>query len=252
MIFASRIAIAFVLVLPTRPLWGGGWIKVPDLNFTQRLGITVENPADADADSVLVHAVLADLAKTLPDARPGQLAVVDPTMNKTPARDRANEYFVPFQIDNGVLAFALPLCAHEKKDLFIYTSPAVLNMPGFPVKTGWDNRFAYRSFENNLMGFRMETGPGANTTGMAIDLFGKTAQGKGVRLQEIYEAGHDSYHKLQYWGIDCLKLGPVPAWAASTSSSVICLAGQAAIRRSSNAFTAGRSKRSCTSPDRSR
>jgi len=60
------------------------------------------------------------------------------------------------------------------------------------------------------MGFRMETGPGANTTGMAIDLFGKTAKGKGVRLQEIYEGGHDSYHKLQYWGIDCLKLGSSP------------------------------------------
>ena len=187
------------------------WIAVPELKFTQRLAITVENPSDVDTDSALAHIRVGDLAGKLPDAKDGQIAVADsePPQHK-PKPDRANEYFIPFQVNDGVLTFAAPLASREKKTLFIYTSPARLNMPGFPMKTGWDNRFAYRSFENNLMGFRLETGPGANTTGMAIDLFGKTAKGKGIRLGEIYESGHDSYHKLQYWGIDCLKLGSSP------------------------------------------
>jgi hypothetical protein len=46
---------------------------------------------------------------------------------------------------------------------------------------------------------------------MGIDAFGKTEKGKGLRLQEAYEAGHDSYHKLSSWGIDILKVGRGPA-----------------------------------------
>src|SRR5206468_7129343 len=121
------------------------------------------------------------------------------------------EYFVPFQISNDTLIFAVPLKAGEKKQLFIYTAPEHLNLPGFPPKTAWDNRFAYRSFENNLIAYRMETGPGANTMGLGIDSFGKTEKGKGLRLTEAYEHGHDSYHKLAYWGVDILKVGYGPA-----------------------------------------
>jgi hypothetical protein len=208
----SILAGAFLLaVFFSSPLPAKDWLKIDGLSpLTQRLSIVAENPSNVDNDSALLHIKLANLSSLLPDARAGQIVVVDPASTQKPKRERADEYFVPFQIDDGVLAFAVPLKANEKKPLFIYTAPSQLNLPGFPRKTGWDNRFAYRSFENNLMGFRMETGPGANTTGMAIDLFGKTAKGKGVRLQEIYETGHDSYHNLQYWGIDCLKLGSSP------------------------------------------
>jgi len=212
----KRFTLALVLLIgsvaPARAADNGNWLQLEGLGqLTQRLTVTVQNPADVDTDSALVHIKLSDLSSKLPNAKDGQVAVTYTEPPKTePKKDRANEWFVPFQVDDGVLTFAVPLKAGESKKLFVYTSPNKLNMPAFPPKTAWDNRFAYRSFENNLMAFRMETGPGANTTGMAVDLFGKTAKGKGLRLTEAYEAGHDSYHKLQYWGIDCLKLGSSP------------------------------------------
>jgi hypothetical protein len=186
------------------------WFRLPGAEFNQRQAVTVENTTDVPTDAALVHIPLADLQKTLPDAKANQLAVVEPG-TKPSARDRADENFVPFQVNHGVLRFAIPLKAHEKKQLYIYTAPQRVIMPGFPPKTAYDNRHAYRSFENNLMAFRVETGPGANTTGMGIDLFGKTKQGKGLRLQEAYEHGHDSYHKLAFWGMDVLKVGSSPA-----------------------------------------
>src|SRR5947207_6377799 len=110
------------------------WIAVPELKFTQRLAITVENPSDVDADSALAHIRLADLAGKLPDAKDGQIAVADSARPEPqPKKDRANEYFIPFQVNDGVLSFAVPLASREKKTLFIYTSPAKLNLPGFPM-----------------------------------------------------------------------------------------------------------------------
>ena len=190
------------------------WFELKDLGpLTQRVAVTVENPADVPVEAALVHIPMGDLRKLLPDAAPNKVCVVDPSANATtqPKRDRANEWFVPHQVSNRTLIFAIPLGAKEKKTLQIYSSPQPLNMPGFPPKTAWDNRYAYRSFENNLIAYRMETGPGANTMGFGIDAFGKTRQGKGLRLTEAYEHGHDSYHKLAYWGVDILKVGYGPA-----------------------------------------
>lgn len=189
---------------------GADWPKIEALNFTQRLAITVENPSDVPTGAGLVHIPLAELSKSLPDAKAGQVAVIDPT-TPTPKRDAADQYFVPFQTSNGTLIFSVPLKAHEKKQLFVYTTPdAKAPIPGFAMGTGYDSRHAYRSFENNYAAFRIETGPGSNTTGMSIDLFGKTAAGKGLRLAELYQNGHDSYHELQYWGVDILKVGNGP------------------------------------------
>src|SRR5207237_6914464 len=139
----------------------------------------------------------------------GQICVVDPA-HKPAKRDAADEEFVPFQVSDNTLIFSLPLKAHEKKQLHVYTSSQQLNMPGFPMGTGYDSRHAYRSFENRFAAFRMESGPGANTTGLAIDLFGKTREGKGVRLAELYQKGHDSYHTLPYWGGDISKVADGP------------------------------------------
>jgi hypothetical protein len=184
------------------------WPNIEGLGeLTQRQSITVENPADVPTEAALVHVALSELAKTLPDAKAGQVAVIDPAAEPA-KREQADRNFVPFQVSNETLIFAIPLQPHEKKQLFIYTSPARLNLPGFPAKTAYDSRHAYRSFENNFMAFRMETGPGANTTGMAIDSFGKTKAGKGLRLVEVYEQG--DYHKPQVWGVDILKLGSSP------------------------------------------
>ena len=187
------------------------WFELKDFGpLTQRVAVTLENPADVPVEAALVHIPMAELRKTLPEAVNGQVCVVDPA-HKPAKRDAANEEFVPHQVSQRTLIFAVPLAAKEKKTLHVYSAPAKLNMPGFPPKTAWDNRKAYRSFENNLIAYRMESGPGANTMGFGADAFGKTAKGKGLRLVQAYEGGHDSYHKLADWGVDILKVGYGPA-----------------------------------------
>jgi Domain of unknown function (DUF4861) len=187
------------------------WFELKDFGpLTQRVAVTVSNPADVPVEAALVHIPMADLQKVLPDAKADQLCVVDP-QHKPAKRDAADLEFVPHQVSQETLIFAVPLKAKEKKTIHIYTAPQHLNMPGFPAKTAWDNRHAYRSFENNIIAYRMETGPGANTMGLGIDSFGKTEKGRGLRLVEAYEHGHDSYHKLSYWGVDILKVGYGPA-----------------------------------------
>lgn len=212
-----RFAIAVVVVSlalvgaagPARA--ADAWFELKDFGpVTQRVAVTLENPADVPVEAALVHIPMADLRKTLPDARAGQVCVVDPA-HKPAKRDAAHEEFIPHQVNQRTLIFAVPLGPKEEKTVHIYTAPQKLNMPGFPPKTAWDNRKAYRSFENNLIAYRMETGPGANTMGFGADAFGKTAEGKGLRLVEAYEHGHDSYHKLAYWGVDILKVGYGPA-----------------------------------------
>jgi len=205
---------ALALVLGGTARAAEKWFDLKDLGpLTQRVAVTVENPADVPVQAALVHIPMGELRKLLPDAGPNKICVVDAAGNATtqPKRDRANEFFVPHQVSNRTLIFAIPLGPKEKKTVQIYTSSQPLNMPGFPPKTAWDNRHAYRSFENNLIAYRMETGPGANTMGFGIDAFGKTKAGKGLRLQEAYEHGHDSYHKLSFWGVDILKVGYGPA-----------------------------------------
>lgn len=206
-----RKALLSILTLAAlaSPAAAADWLKLEGITFTSRISVTVDNPNDAPVDAALVHIPLGDLAKLLPDAKPGQIGVVDPT-TPPPKRDAADKWFIPSQENAGQLIFSVPLKPHESRQLFIYTAPAKANLPGFPMGTGYDSRHAYRSFENRFAAFRMETGPGSNTTGMSIDLFGKTAAGIGLRLTELYQAGHDSYHDLQYWGVDILKVGNGP------------------------------------------
>lgn len=189
------------------------WFELKNFGpVTHRVAVTVENPADVDVDSALVHIPMNQLRKADPDCKYNQVCVVDPAADRSHIRrDAAELNFIPSQVNQKTLIFALPLKAHESKKVYVYSAPERLNMPGFPPKTAWDNRKAYRSFENNIIAYRMETGPGANTMGLGIDSFGKTKKGQGLRLQEAYETGHDSYHKLAYWGVDILKVGYGPA-----------------------------------------
>ena len=205
------VAISFAFCAHSRA--AEEWFELKDFGpVTQRVVVTIENPADVPVEAALVHLPLEELKKTLPDAKADNICVVDPAQDrKNIKRDAADQNFVPHQVSNYVLIFAVPLKAGEKKTIHVYTAPQRLNMPGFPPKTAWDNRHAYRSFENNLVAYRMETGPGANTMGFGIDSFGKTEKGRGLRLMEAYEHGHDSYHKLSYWGVDILKVGYGPA-----------------------------------------
>lgn len=214
MLLVTALAIGLVdFTAPARAA-DAPWFTLQDFGpLTQRVAVTVENPADVPVKAALVHIPMRELRQTLPDARPNTIAIVDPSANATtqPKRDRANEHFVPHQVSNRTLIFAVPLEPKQKKTLHVYSAPEPLNMPGFPAKTAWDNRYAYRSFENNLIAYRIETGPGANTMGFGMDAFGKTREGEGLRLQEAYEHGHDSYHKLADWGVDILKVGHGPA-----------------------------------------
>ncbi|MEO6437269.1 MAG: DUF4861 family protein, partial [Tepidisphaeraceae bacterium] len=203
-----------VAIIVTSARWSRAaepWFELKDFGaVTQRVAVTVENPADVPVEAALVHIAMDELRKTLPEAKIGQVCVVDPA-HKPAKRDAAELEFVAHQVSQRTLIFAIGLAPKEKKTLHVYSAPQKLNMPGFAPKTAWDNRKAYRSFENNLIAYRMETGPGANTMGFGADAFGKTAKGKGLRLVEAYEGGHDSYHKLAYWGVDILKVGYGPA-----------------------------------------
>jgi len=193
------MGLAFV---PTAHAADDEWAKVDTMKFWSRFPITVTNTSDAQIPAALVHVPLHDLDGS-------KVAVIDPATPK-PKRDAADLNFVPFQVSDKTLIFSVPLKPHETKNLFGYVSDTKLNMPGFAMGTGYDSRHAYRSFENKYAAFRMETGPGANTTGLAIDLFGKTKAGIGLRLVELYQQGHDAYHNLQYWGVDILKVGEGP------------------------------------------
>jgi hypothetical protein len=200
-----------VLSVSVRAADEAKWFELKDFGpLTQRVAVAVSNPADVAVEAALVHIPMADLQKVMPDAKADQVCIVDP-QHKPAKRDAADLEFVPHQVSQDTLIFAVPLKAGEKKTVHVYTAPQHLNMPGFPPKTAWDNRHAYRSFENNIIAYRMETGPGANTMGLGIDSFGKTEKGRGLRLVEAYEHGHDSYHKLSYWGVDILKVGYGPA-----------------------------------------
>ena len=200
-----------VLSLLISPADAADWFELKDFApVTERVAVTIENPADVPVEAALVHLPLSELSQKISDAKADQICVVDPETNPA-KRDAAELNFVPHQVSSETLIFAIPLEAKQKKQLFIYTAPQKLNMPGFPPKTAYDSRKAYRSFENNLIAYRMETGPGANTMGLGIDAFGKTKRGRGLRLVEAYEGGHDSYHKLAYWGVDILKVGYGPA-----------------------------------------
>jgi hypothetical protein len=209
---AMRLFLLVVVLLCLDPhARAADWFELKDFGpVTQRVAVTIENPANIPVEAALVHLPLSDLTRTLSGAKADQICVVDPE-TKPAKRDAAELNFVPHQVSSDTLIFAIPLKAKQKKQLFIYTALQKLNMPGFPPKTAYDNRKAYRSFENNLIAYRMETGPGANTMGLGIDAFGKTKRGRGLRLVEAYEGGHDSYHKLAYWGVDILKVGYGPA-----------------------------------------
>lgn len=198
---------AAALLLAATTARAADWPKIDGITFANRVGVTVENPSDVQDDAALVHVPIAEIAKVLPGAAPGHVALMDPASPLPPRRDQAQKFFVPFQEGEGNLIFSVALKPHEKRQLYIYASPDKPNMPGFAMGTGYDSRQAYRSFENRYAAFRMETGPGSNTTGMAIDLFGKTKEGVGLRLAELYQQGHDAYHNLQAWGVDTLKVG---------------------------------------------
>src|SRR5690349_765758 len=101
----------------------GKWFDLKDLGpVTQRLVVTIENPADVPVEAALVHVPLKDLQRALPDAKERQLCVVDPS-TKPARRDAADQAFVPFQISNGTLIFALALKPHETRQVFVYTAP---------------------------------------------------------------------------------------------------------------------------------
>lgn len=189
------------------------WFELKDFGpVTQRVAVTVENPADVRNEAAVVDLKMSDIRQVLPDAKRDQIVVVDPKTKPAP-REAANLNFVPFQVSHGELIFVLPLGAHEKKTVYLYTAPQRLDIPGFPAQTGYDSRKAYRSFENEFVAYRIETGPGANTTGMSIDCWGKTKKGRGLRNVEAYQGVGEGYHKMSYWGMDILKVGQSPGIA---------------------------------------
>src|ERR1043166_8501135 len=101
------IIVAVVVALVTVSARAADWFELKDFSpLTQRVAVTIENPADVANDAALVHIDLASLSKVLPDAKDGQVCVVDPK-HKAAKRDAANEEFVPAQVSENTLIFSL-------------------------------------------------------------------------------------------------------------------------------------------------
>src|SRR6059058_1333063 len=125
-----KFALLALVLLTCNLARAADWFDLKDFGpVTQRVAVTVENPADVPVEAALVHLPLGDLQKTLPDAKADQLCVVDPE-HKPAKRDAADLEFVPHQVSSDTLTFAVPLEAHGKKIVHIYTAPQRLNMPG--------------------------------------------------------------------------------------------------------------------------
>src|SRR4051794_25182682 len=79
------------------------WFELKDFGpVTQRVGVTVENPADVAVEAAVVHLPLKELQGKLQDAKEGQIAVVDPE-TKPAKREAADQNFVPAQVSGGTL-----------------------------------------------------------------------------------------------------------------------------------------------------
>ena len=192
------LALGVLLVLAAG-VHAADWFHLGSAQFTARVPVTIENPSEADNPAVPVNLLVSKLHQLMPDASAQTLAVAD-----------ESNVIVPFQISKlsqDHLLFVVPVKAHETKTVYVYAAKNPVEVPKFEPKTSTDIRQAYRSFENEFTAFRMEIGDKANTTGLAIDLFGKTREGQGVQLKNIYKS---EYHKRQPWGIDILKVGLGP------------------------------------------
>ena len=172
------------------------WFKHKDGEFDARVAVTIENPAQADHPGVAVSVTFVELRETLPMAARRNVAVADEQGEPVPSQSSAEW-----------LTFVVPVKAKEKKTVYVYGSKERIPLPKFETKTGTDMREAWRSFENEFMGYRVEVGEKAKTTGLAIDLFGKTKDGRGAILDRIYAS---DYHALQPWGIDVMKVSHGP------------------------------------------
>ncbi|HEX8524709.1 MAG TPA: DUF4861 family protein [Tepidisphaeraceae bacterium] len=205
----ARVLVALSVLLLARSLQAADWYKFGNVTFPERRTITVANATDAPVNGMPVRVELEKL-KVAEDAR-GTAVVVDPEAK--PAREgEMGGALVPHQVVKNVLTFSATLKPTKTKTFYLYTTAQEISGVSFKPQTSADIRpnHAYRSFENNKMGFRVEVGEGANTTGMAIDLFGKTKAGQqmgAILASRIYKS---DYHEMQDWGIDILKIGSSP------------------------------------------
>jgi hypothetical protein len=204
----------FVLVslLVVTPGYSAEWYTLGDVRFPERRAITITNSADVPVKGLGVRVALNALDVS-PEAR-GTAVIVDPS-GKPSREGEVGGALVPHQVVNAMITFSVSLKAKETKTYFLYTTAQEVKGVRFEPQTSVDIRpnHAYRSFENNKMAFRVEVGEGANTTGMSIDLFGKTKAGQAmgaILASKIYKS---EYHAMQDWGIDILKIGSSPGLA---------------------------------------
>jgi hypothetical protein len=195
-LFFSGCCALVSLALLSTPCFAADWFHIGDTHFAARLPITIENPADVDDPAVVFSMKLADLGEKMPAATKNTIGVADD-----------KHELIPVQAGNEWMTFVVPVKAHEKKTVYIYAAKSPVQLPRFEKKTGTDSREAWRSFENEFMAFRVEVGDKSKTTGLAIDIFGKTHKGRGAILKDIYAS---DYHKPQPWGIDVMKVSHGP------------------------------------------
>jgi hypothetical protein len=204
--------VGVICLFVVAPAFAVEWYALGDVTFPERRVVTIRNEADVAVMGMAVRIALKKM-EVGADAR-GTAVIVDPSGKPTREGERGGA-MVPHQVVNGVMTFSASLAPGETKTYYLYTTVQEIKGVRFEPQTSVDIRpnHAYRSFENNKMAFRVEVGEGANTTGMSIDLFGKSKAGQemgAILASKIYQS---EYHEMQDWGIDILKIGSSPGLA---------------------------------------
>jgi hypothetical protein len=103
-----RLTIAALLLITSISARAAEWFKLGDAEFSSRLLVTVENPADTDNPAALMNMPMSELKKHISSAGPENVAVADEDGKVVP-------YEFATQSDGDHVVFVFPVKAHESK-----------------------------------------------------------------------------------------------------------------------------------------
>ncbi len=199
--------------------------------FPKSFTIQVTNPLNRGRESSLVLVDGEELRKNNPQFNPEAFVVMDgPT--EIPSQYNGKDHF-----NKGVALVLENMKAGETRKLTIHFNPTGSNKRNYPKRTQaelskkvggrWENRKYLGGTFQNIDSLRVPDeltdhsyylryeGPGWESDKVGyrfyldwrngVDVFGKRTA--NMVLQQVGQDGYDSYHNLQPWGMDVLKVG---------------------------------------------
>lgn len=199
--------------------------------FPSSVSVKVTNALDAPRTDAFVFIPLAELKKKAADFNPNAFIILDQ------GKEIASQYNAKDKDLNGVVAVLASMKAKEVRELQVRYNPTGEDHHTYPKltqaelshKTGgtWENRkyIGGTAFQNvealrvpkehkDHSYFIRYEGPGWESDKVgyrfyldqrnATDVFGK--KDPAMVLQQVGQDGFDSYHKMQPWGMDVMKV----------------------------------------------